>query len=194
MSTREKTITEFMMEEQRKFPEAYGRFHGPAESCAPGVQAHQLHRRPRRFGGGTGVGASDERSGRDADEAGRDVERHLFAHQRVWRPSGRHGLGGTRGALSKSRKNSRAASICSSFDPLDGSSNIDINAPVGSIFSVLKAPNGTAVPSKADFLQPGVQQLVRRIRDLRRDHHAGASPWAGACTASRSTGGSASSS
>jgi len=46
-----------------------------------------------------------------------------------------------------------------SFDPLDGSSNIDINAPVGSIFSVLKAPNGTALPSKADFLQPGAQQL-----------------------------------
>jgi fructose-1,6-bisphosphatase len=42
---------------------------------------------------------------------------------------------------------------------LDGSSNVDINAPVGSIFSVLKAPNGTALPTKADFLQPGSQQL-----------------------------------
>ena len=45
------------------------------------------------------------------------------------------------------------------FDPLDGSSNIDINAPVGSIFSVLKAPHGTDAPTKADFLQPGAQQL-----------------------------------
>jgi fructose-1,6-bisphosphatase len=45
------------------------------------------------------------------------------------------------------------------FDPLDGSSNIDINAPVGSIFSVLKAPNGTERPTTADFLQPGTQQL-----------------------------------
>ncbi len=27
------------------------------------------------------------------------------------------------------------------FDPLDGSSNIDVNVPVGSIFSILRAPN-----------------------------------------------------
>jgi fructose-1,6-bisphosphatase len=45
------------------------------------------------------------------------------------------------------------------FDPLDGSSNIDINAPVGSIFSVLKAPRGTERPTLEDFLQPGSEQL-----------------------------------
>lgn len=44
------------------------------------------------------------------------------------------------------------------FDPLDGSSNIDINAPVGTIVSVLKAPGGT--PSEADFLQPGRDQVA----------------------------------
>lgn len=45
------------------------------------------------------------------------------------------------------------------FDPLDGSSNIDINAPVGTIFSVLPAPAGAA-PTEADFLQPGSQQVA----------------------------------
>jgi fructose-1,6-bisphosphatase len=45
------------------------------------------------------------------------------------------------------------------FDPLDGSSNIDINAPVGSIFSVLKAPRGMRPPEPEDFLQPGSRQL-----------------------------------
>jgi len=44
------------------------------------------------------------------------------------------------------------------FDPLDGSSNIDINAPVGTIVSVLKAPS--AQPTEADFLQPGRQQVA----------------------------------
>jgi len=44
------------------------------------------------------------------------------------------------------------------FDPLDGSSNIDINAPVGTIVSVLKAPGGT--PAEADFLQPGRNQVA----------------------------------
>jgi fructose-1,6-bisphosphatase len=43
------------------------------------------------------------------------------------------------------------------FDPLDGSSNLDISAPVGSIFSVLKAPSGS--PAPVDFMQPGSQQL-----------------------------------
>jgi fructose-1,6-bisphosphatase I len=44
------------------------------------------------------------------------------------------------------------------FDPLDGSSNIDINAPVGTIVSVLKAPDGR--PGEADFLQPGRRQVA----------------------------------
>lgn len=44
------------------------------------------------------------------------------------------------------------------FDPLDGSSNIDVNSPVGSIFSVLAAPGGGAVDASA-FLQPGRRQL-----------------------------------
>ncbi|WP_293824241.1 class 1 fructose-bisphosphatase [uncultured Brevundimonas sp.] len=44
------------------------------------------------------------------------------------------------------------------FDPLDGSSNIDINAPVGTIVSVLKSPSAT--PVEADFLQPGRRQVA----------------------------------
>lgn len=45
------------------------------------------------------------------------------------------------------------------FDPLDGSSNIDVNISVGTIFSVLRAPEGTAEPTVEDFLQPGTQQV-----------------------------------
>ncbi|MBN9465427.1 class 1 fructose-bisphosphatase [Brevundimonas sp.] len=44
------------------------------------------------------------------------------------------------------------------FDPLDGSSNIDINAPVGTIVSVLRCV--TPTPTEADFLQPGRQQVA----------------------------------
>ncbi|OFX13025.1 MAG: fructose-bisphosphatase [Alphaproteobacteria bacterium RIFOXYD12_FULL_60_8] len=45
------------------------------------------------------------------------------------------------------------------FDPLDGSSNIDVNVSVGSIFSILRAPDGVANPSASDFLQPGTSQV-----------------------------------
>ncbi len=46
------------------------------------------------------------------------------------------------------------------FDPLDGSSNIDVNVSIGTIFSVLKAPEGMTEPTEQDFLQPGAQQVA----------------------------------
>jgi fructose-1,6-bisphosphatase I / sedoheptulose-1,7-bisphosphatase len=45
------------------------------------------------------------------------------------------------------------------FDPLDASSNIDVNVAVGSIFSVLRCPDGVSEPGEADFLQPGCEQV-----------------------------------
>ncbi|MDB5751656.1 MAG: D-fructose,6-bisphosphate 1-phosphohydrolase [Ramlibacter sp.] len=47
------------------------------------------------------------------------------------------------------------------FDPLDGSSNIDVNVSIGTIFSVLKKPeaNGAGV-SEQDFLQAGNRQVA----------------------------------
>jgi fructose-1,6-bisphosphatase I len=44
------------------------------------------------------------------------------------------------------------------FDPLDGSSNIDINMCVGTIFSILPAKN--AVTQAEDFMQAGTQQVA----------------------------------
>jgi fructose-1,6-bisphosphatase I len=46
------------------------------------------------------------------------------------------------------------------FDPLDGSSNIDVNVTIGTIFSVLKAPEGMQEPSEQDFLQVGTKQVA----------------------------------
>ncbi|MEK7991751.1 MAG: class 1 fructose-bisphosphatase [Thiotrichaceae bacterium] len=45
------------------------------------------------------------------------------------------------------------------FDPLDGSSNIDVNVSVGTIFSILRCPDGVEKPTKEDFLQPGTKQI-----------------------------------
>ena len=45
------------------------------------------------------------------------------------------------------------------FDPLDGSSNIDVNVSIGTIFSVLPAPaTAERDPTEADFLQSGRNQ------------------------------------
>lgn len=46
------------------------------------------------------------------------------------------------------------------FDPLDGSSNVDINVSVGTIFSVSEAPQGVNNPTATDFLLPGTTQVA----------------------------------
>ena len=46
------------------------------------------------------------------------------------------------------------------FDPLDGSSNIDVNVAVGSIFSILRAPTPGEDATAEDFLQPGNRQVA----------------------------------
>ncbi len=50
------------------------------------------------------------------------------------------------------------------FDPLDGSSNIDVNVSIGTIFSVLRCPEGAdlSTPEAAEkaFLQPGTDQVA----------------------------------
>jgi fructose-1,6-bisphosphatase I len=45
------------------------------------------------------------------------------------------------------------------FDPLDGSSNIDVNVSIGTIFSVLRCPDGQDATEES-FLQPGRQQVA----------------------------------
>ena len=46
------------------------------------------------------------------------------------------------------------------FDPLDGSSNIDVNVSVGTIFSILRCPGERVCPNRDAFLQPGMQQVA----------------------------------
>jgi fructose-1,6-bisphosphatase I len=49
------------------------------------------------------------------------------------------------------------------FDPLDGSSNIDVNSLTGTIFSILPVPEGKGddeAITEEDFLQPGVNQVA----------------------------------
>jgi fructose-1,6-bisphosphatase I len=46
------------------------------------------------------------------------------------------------------------------FDPLDGSSNTDVNVSVGTIFSILRCPGERVCPHRDAFLQPGTQQVA----------------------------------
>jgi fructose-1,6-bisphosphatase I len=46
------------------------------------------------------------------------------------------------------------------YDPLDGSSNLDVNISVGTIFSVLRCPNSCSAFDTQAFLQPGSKQVA----------------------------------
>jgi fructose-1,6-bisphosphatase I len=46
------------------------------------------------------------------------------------------------------------------FDPLDGSSNIDVNVSIGTIFSVLRCPDSEHQPDEKTFLQRGSHQVA----------------------------------
>jgi fructose-1,6-bisphosphatase I len=52
------------------------------------------------------------------------------------------------------------APLLVAVDPLDGSSNIDTNVSIGTIFSILPAPQAGSPISVSSFLQPGVHQLA----------------------------------
>ena len=56
--------------------------------------------------------------------------------------------------------NPAGAGLLVAFDPLDGSSNIDINVSIGTIFSILPVKPGTEPVSVEAFLQPGRNQLA----------------------------------
>ncbi|WEM42038.1 class 1 fructose-bisphosphatase [Photobacterium sp. DA100] len=64
-------------------------------------------------------------------------------------------------AITFNKELNRNAKYVVLMDPLDGSSNIDVNVSVGTIFSIYRrvSPVGTP-PTQEDFLQPGNQQVA----------------------------------
>jgi fructose-1,6-bisphosphatase len=158
MSTREKTITEFMIEEQRRFPEATGDFTALLNYV-------RLACKRISFIVGRGALAGAHGSAQATNVQGETQMKLDVMSNDIFLSTSEYG-GHLAGMVSEELDEPYQipdeyprGRYLLSFDPLDGSSNIDINAPVGSIFSVLRAPHGNEKPTKEDFLQPGAQQV-----------------------------------
>ncbi len=159
MSTREKkTITEFMIEEQRRFPETTGDFTAVLNHVRLACKriSYLVGRGP--LGAAHGFADAVNVQGEQA------MKLDLVAHDIFLRTS-QYG-GHLAGMVSEELEDPYPipteyplGKYLLVFDPLDGSSNLDVNAPVGSIFSVLKAPREMQPARTEDFLQPGSQQL-----------------------------------
>jgi fructose-1,6-bisphosphatase len=158
MAQRETTLTEFIIREQRRFPHASGDFTG---------LLNYIRLACKRISFVVGRGALGEATGSagSANVQGEtQMKLDVLANDIFLRTNE---YGGHLAAMASEELDEPyvvadpelRGKYLLVFDPLDGSSNIDVNVSVGSIFSVLKCPEGVTEPKAGDFLQPGTKQL-----------------------------------
>jgi fructose-1,6-bisphosphatase I/sedoheptulose-1,7-bisphosphatase len=158
------TLTQFLIEERRRFPAASGDFNALILDVA---LACKTIARAVAFGElGDAAGSAATEIGGDINVQGEIqkkldvVSNDVFIHRTEW-------SGNLAGMASEEmeqpyqipEKYPRGKYLLV-FDPLDGSSNIDVNVSVGSIFSVLRGPEDGRVVAVEDFLQSGVHQVA----------------------------------
>ena len=166
--TNRSTLTQFLIEERRRFPDARGDFNALILDVALACKAIS---RAVAFGELGGV------MGNHAPEAGGSVNvqgetqkkldvlsNDVFIRRTEW-AGNLAGMASEEMALPYQipAQHPRGKYLMV-FDPLDGSSNIDVNVSVGSIFSILRVGDDVVNTGRdlveADFLQPGTQQVA----------------------------------
>ena len=154
----EQTLTEFLIGEQRKAPGATGGFTALLNDVRLACKKISYLVGKGALAGALGRAGSSNAQG-EAQMKLDLLADAIFRRTNEW--------GGTlAGMLSEEMEAPYAiparyprGRYLLAFDPLDGSSNVDANVSVGSIFSVLRAPAGTDEPRAEDFLQPGTEQV-----------------------------------
>ena len=160
------TLTQYLIDQRRRFPHASGDFNAlildVAIACKAIAQAVALGELGGMLGQQTD-GAAAAINVQGEQQMRLDVlSNEVFLRQNEW--------GGQLAGMA-SEEMERPYAIPQQyprgkylllFDPLDGSSNIDVNVAVGSIFSVLRAPEDAQSRelAEADFLQPGTRQVA----------------------------------
>lgn len=154
MLTDRTTLTQFLIEERRRYPGARGELNSLILNVALACKAIA-----KRVAYGA-LGAAATTNVQSETQQRLDLVAHdLFLRANEW--------GGViSGMVSKELEAPHLiperylrGKYLLAFDPLDGSSNIDVNASVGSIFSILGAPNPGANAAAEDFLQSGSEQV-----------------------------------
>ncbi|HBG46680.1 MAG TPA: class 1 fructose-bisphosphatase [Deltaproteobacteria bacterium] len=151
------TLTKFLLEEQRKYPGSSGNF--TALFSDLGTAAKLVSHEVRRAGLVDILGASGNRN-----IHGEEVQKLDELANETFIRAMEHG--GHLSAMASEEMDEiihvdgkyPKGNYLLLFDPLDGSSNIDVNISVGTIFSILRCKDGSNVTT-ADFLQPGTQQV-----------------------------------
>ena len=150
-------LTKFLLDEQRRYPESTGNFTSLFSDLV--VAAKIISREVNRAGlidilGSTGAQNVQGEEVQKLDELANDMLIRTMEH-------GGHLSGMASEEMEEIVKvdgKFPKGSYLLLFDPLDGSTNIDVNISVGTIFSILKRPDGSDTTTK-DFLQPGTRQV-----------------------------------
>jgi fructose-1,6-bisphosphatase I/sedoheptulose-1,7-bisphosphatase len=158
------TLTQFLIEERRRFPSASGDFNALILDVALACKAIAKAVAFGELGGMYGNHAADE--GDSINVQGETQKKldvlsnQLFIRMNEW-------AGNLAGMASEEMddpyqipKQFPRGKYLLVFDPLDGSSNIDVNVSVGSIFSVLRSTSDKDEVTEKDFLQAGSQQVA----------------------------------
>jgi fructose-1,6-bisphosphatase len=147
MRERETTVSEWIVEEQRRSPGATGMF----SSLLIGLRIAC-----KRIAWLIGEGRTGA-----VPEVSLEVAANDIFMRTIDRGGSLAGIASRDGAspitLSTAQPIGRYLVVCT---PIDGAPNVDVNVSAGSIFSVLRAPDHVVAPTATDFLQPGTQQVA----------------------------------
>lgn len=153
------TIDRFIIEQERLHPEATGELSGILYDIA--LAAKLISQKVRRAGLVDILGATELQNVQGEIQQKLDV----FANETIIKAMD-HG-GRLCGMASEEEpgiiqipEGFKCGKYCLLFDPLDGSSNIDVNVPVGTIFSVVRKITRGSHGEMEDFLQPGRRQVA----------------------------------
>jgi fructose-1,6-bisphosphatase I len=153
------TIERYIIEQERLYPEATGELSGILYDVC--LAAKMIANKVRRAGLVDILGAT----GYD-NVQGEDVQKlDVFANETIVKAMDH---GGRLCAMASEEEPGiipipdgfKCGKYCLLFDPLDGSSNIDVNVPVGTIFSVVRKITRGTRGEMEDMLQPGRRQVA----------------------------------
>ena len=153
------TIERFIIEEERLHPTATGELSGILYDIA--LAAKMIANKVRRAGLADILGSTDSSNIQGEIQQKLDV----FANDTIVKAMDH---GGRLCAMASEEEPGiipipdgfRTGKYCLLFDPLDGSSNIDVNVPVGTIFSVVQKITRGRHGEMEDMLQPGRRQVA----------------------------------
>ncbi|MCY7378247.1 MAG: class 1 fructose-bisphosphatase [Gemmatimonadaceae bacterium] len=153
------TIERFIIEQERLHPEATGALSGILYDMA--LAAKMIANKVRRAGLADILGATENSNVQGEIQQKLDI----FANDTIVKAMDH---GGRLCAMASEEEPDiiqipdgfRCGKYCLLFDPLDGSSNIDVNVPVGTIFSVVQKITRGRHGEMEDMLQPGRRQVA----------------------------------